>query len=235
MHKEEFDPQELLKSSEVFQLLPPETFRTLLNASRIERYEHRTLLVRQGQRQEHLRYIVNGHIHLTMSTADGKSTGLPIYSGGWATWAGCFSEKTMALEAWSSKSAVFVAFPCRLVRAEVTKYPEALVRVIEHIIDTNRFLLTWVLNERVHSPEKRLAFMLMALLRTTLERREQAVITQEEIGRLGFGSRQRVARLLRSLELQGLIEMRYGGVKVASWETLKAFISKKDRDDVMLS
>ena len=235
MSKEEFDPAQLLKNNEVFQLLPPEAFRTLLNASRIERYEHRTLLVREGQRQEHLRYIVNGHIHLTMSTADGKSTGLPIYSGGWATWAGCFSDRTMAIEAWSSKSAVFLAFPCRLVRTEIMKYPEALAKVIEHIIEANRFLLAWVLNERVHSPEKRLAFMLLALLRSTLERREQAVITQEEIGRLGFGSRQRVARLLRSLELQGLIEMRYGGVKVASWETLRTFVSQKDSGDVLIS
>jgi CRP-like cAMP-binding protein len=111
------------------------------------------------------------------------------------------------------------------VRSEVTRYPDALLKVIEHISEVNRFLIGWALGATLQSPERRLAYMLAVLSRRTsrIAGSRQASITQEQIGGLGFGSRQRVARLLQSLEQRGLVETSYGSVFVPSWEGLNAF------------
>ncbi len=52
-----------------------------------------------------------------------------------------------------------------------------------------------------------------------------APVTQTHISQFGFGSRQRVSRLLRGLADKGLIEMKYGGVVIPSRLRLEAFLA----------
>ena len=223
----ECDVQEILNSSEVFQQLPKAALKELLVAARIERYEQRTLLVEKGQRPDHFRFILQGSIELISSTLDGRFTALPILSGSWASWLACFNASPLQYEVWAAKSTQCLALPRQLVCSAVSGSPDALLKVIDHIGETVRLLIAWTLGATVHSPEKRMGHLLLILsgaVGPSMKPAKHTAITQEQIGHIGFGSRQRVARLLRELEAKGLIEMRYGAVSVPSCERLSAFV-----------
>lgn len=220
------DPLAILKCTDTFSLLPPRALRDLASLARVERYHKRTLLVGQGRRPEHIRYILEGYIDLLLATPDGRSTALPLFAGSWATWLGCISEKPLPHEMWSSKSAVFLAIPRQQARAEILNNEAALLSAIEHIGDSNRFLVSWTLGASLQKPEKRLAHMLAVLARTidpVAPLGAEMPITQDQIGQLGFGSRQRVGRLLTSLARRGLIETSYGTISIPVWQKLNAF------------
>lgn len=227
MASHEFDFGRFRRSSAVFEKLPTDAVRELFAKGRIERYATRSLLVAQGIVPDHFRYVLEGHNDLTLSTPGGRYTTLPITSGQWATWLGCFSDRPLQHEMWSCKGAVHFALPRQAVRAAVDVSPEALLAVIEHIGETTRFLVAWTLGATLLAPEKRLAFLLLAAIgRETLSSagEHEASLTQEQIGHLGFGSRQRVGRLLQALEAEGLVETRYGAILVPSRERLNAYV-----------
>lgn len=222
----ECDPLAILESSDTFSLLPTQALRDLASLARVERYQTRSLLVGQGRKPEHIRYIVEGYIDLLLTTPDGRSTALPLFAGSWATWLGCISEKPLPHEMWSSKSAVFVAFPRQQARDAIVSHQAALLSALEHIGDSNRYLMAWALGVNLHAPEKRLAYLLAVLARAldaAATHGGEMPITHEQIGQLGFGSRQRVGRLLAAIERRGLIETGYGEIIIPSWQRLIAF------------
>jgi CRP-like cAMP-binding protein len=223
---QEFDVLANLEHSEVFRLLPAEVLREVAVMARMERYHERTLLVPLGHVPEHIRYVISGSVDLTLSSADGRMASLPILPGQWATWLGCFSSSPVPHEIWSSKSAVFLAFPNHVVRKVVSSEPRAMLEVIEKICYTLRFLIAWTLSATAFSAEKRLAYLLLVASSGSAQTapEAEAAITQTQLAQLGFGSRQRVGRLLLNLKKHNLIDMKYGCIIIPSRENLKAFI-----------
>ena len=223
----DYDPLNILKGSEIFRLLPEAIVRDLASAGRVERYEQRTLLVSKGQRPGCLRYIVDGSLELLLSTTDGRVSSLPVASGNWANWVACLGDTALPYELWSSKSSVCMAYPRQQVYSAISKHPEALLKLIELIGERLHLLVRWTLYATLHSPEQRLGHLLLIVSgaqSSTSSPCREAAMTQEQIGQIGFGSRQRVARLLRNLEAKGLVQMSYGSVSVPSWERLNRFV-----------
>jgi CRP-like cAMP-binding protein len=221
------DPLLIIESSPVLALLPREKIRTLAAVAKFETCEQRTLLEAEGQTIGYFRYVIEGSVDLTATTADGKVSAIPVFPGTWATWMACMNDAPIPFDMWSSRSAIYLAVPRRAVRAAVSAHPEALLQVIEHAGAIQRALMAWVMNVSLQSPEKRIAFLLLQTSQgswMTPETGGVAAITQEQIGNLGLGSRQRVGRLLRNLEQLRLIEIRYGAVYVPSWEKLNAYV-----------
>jgi CRP-like cAMP-binding protein len=84
-----------------------------------------------------------------------------------------------------------------------------------------------MLSFAAYGPEKRLVYLLLLASSSAcaITREGRATpVTQTHISHFGFGSRQRVSRLLRGLAEKGLIEMRYGGVAIPSRARLEKFI-----------
>jgi CRP/FNR family transcriptional regulator, cyclic AMP receptor protein len=220
------DALHALRSSPVFRALPESTLAGLAAKAKLERYESRTQLAARGGLLESFRYVVSGSVNLSLSSVEGVSGTLPILPGKWATWLGCFMKAPLPHDLWSSKSAVLIAFPLRDVRAVLSQSPDALLRVIDELGEIQRSLVIWNLATTAFSPEKRLAYFLFKAFSGELlvnPDTDATAITQEEIGHFGFGSRQRVARLLRELEGRGLLELKYGAIGVPSLEKLQKF------------
>lgn len=222
------DALAILESNAVFAALPKDVVARLAALAKIERFEQRSLLVSKGQSPEHIRYVLEGSVDLTMTTPHGKATSLPAFPGTWATWLSCMSEQPMQWDMWNSRSAAFLALPRRQVRAAICDCPMALLQVIEYMGAVQRALMAWALNVSLQSPQKRLAYFLLMTSQGGWLRPQlgggSTPYTQEQLGNLGLGSRQRVGRLLRELEELDLVEVKYGGVSVSSWEKLKAYV-----------
>jgi CRP-like cAMP-binding protein len=203
--------------------------RELCGKARIEFYHERSLLTERGERPEYLRYIAHGSIEVVLSTADGGYSGLPIFAGRWATWLGVFGSTPFLHDLWSSANATLVAFPVREVQRLVNNNPPALLEVIESIGEWTRFLTGWTLSFAAYEPEKRLVYLMLLACSDAValaHEGQPAPLTQTHISQLGFGSRQRVSRLLRGLAEQGLIEMKYGGVVIPSRARLEAYMAE---------
>jgi CRP/FNR family transcriptional regulator, cyclic AMP receptor protein len=217
----------ILSESRVFAALTPAQRRELSGKARIEHYTERTLLTLRGEMPDYIRYIASGSLDLVLSTAEGGYSTLPMFEGRWASWLGCFGTAPLMYDMWSSAPATYVAFSCRDIQKAIGDNPRALREVIELIAELTRFLTGWMLSFSAYGPEKRLVYLLLlassSACSITREGRPTPV-TQTHISHFGFGSRQRVSRLLRGLAEKGLIEMKYGGVAIPSRARLEKFI-----------
>jgi CRP-like cAMP-binding protein len=228
MNTKSIDVLGILKSCTVFASLSESQLRELSGKARIEHFSERTLLTLRGEKPEHLRYIVSGSIDLVLSTAEGGFSCLPVFEGRWATWLGCFGSEPLVHDLWSSSNAISIAFPCRDILKAVSDNPEALRQVIEHVGEWTRFLTGWMLSFSAFGAEKRLAYLLLLASSSAcgIAREGQpTALTQTHISQFGFGSRQKVGRLLRSLADKDLVSMRYGAVVIPSRGRLEDYIA----------
>lgn len=231
MHSKAIDILGVIQSCSVFARLTMAQQRELAGKARIEHYSERTLLTLRGEMPDHIRYIVSGSIDLVLSTAEGGFSSLPMLEGRWATWLGCFGSEPLVHDLWSSNNLVCVAIPCRDVNKAVANNPDALREVIEHVGEWTRFLTGWMLSFAAYGPEKRLVYLLLLASSDACAITQEGLptaVTQTHISQFGFGSRQKVSRLLRSLADKGLIEMRYGGVIIPSRARLQAYIADEN-------
>ncbi len=226
MSGKDADPLQVLRSCTVFAGLDETSLRGLAVLARRETHAQRTLLVANRSTPRHLRYVVRGRVDLTLISDDGRAASLPAGPGKWATWLGCFHPAPIEHEMWSAPGSEYLAFPAAAVRKAVESDPLALMAVIRLIGDTTRLLIGWALASTLFTPEKRVAYALLAIVGS--QRANEAAapmrITQEQIGQMGLGTRQRVSRILKALADKGLVELSYGSVSVASVERLAAFI-----------
>lgn len=234
MSQDPIDIPAILRSCRVFASLSETQIRELSGKARIERFSERTLLTLRGEMPEHIRYIVSGSIDLVLSTAEGGYSCLPVFSGRWATWLGCFGSEPLIHDLWSSNHATAVAFPCRDILRIVSNNPEALREVIEHVGEWTRFLTGWMLSFSAFAPEKRLAYLLLLASSSACgiaREGEPTALTQTHISQFGFGSRQKVSRLLRGLADKGLVAMRYGAVAIPSRARLEDYIADRGEQE----
>jgi CRP-like cAMP-binding protein len=216
------------KSCSVFSKLTEKQLRELCGKARVEHYHDRTLLTERNDHPEYLRYIVSGSVDAVLSTVDGSFSSLPIFAGKWASWLGVFGSAPLLYDMWSSSNATFVAFPARDVYRLVSGNAAALLEVIDLVGEWNRFLTGWTLSFAAYAPEKRLVYLLLLASSNAVALAQEGrptAVTQTHISQFGFGSRQRVSRLLRGLAERGLIEVKYGGVTIPSRARLEAFMA----------
>jgi CRP-like cAMP-binding protein len=106
----------------------------------------------------------------------------------------------------------------------VAKNPDALLQVIEYLSENVAVSAAWILSATIFSAEQRLAYLLLVLsARFRAADSESPAITQEQLGMLGLGTRQRVSRLLRSLASRGLVEICDGRIVIPSRGRLEEF------------
>lgn len=226
MSGKDTDPLEVLRSCTVFAGLDETALQALAGLARREKHSQRTLLVANRTTPQHLRFVVRGRVDLTLVSDDGRGASLPAGPGKWATWLGCFHPAPIEHEMWSASGSEYLAIPAAAVRKAVENDPRALKAVIGLIGDTTRLLIGWALASTLFTPEKRVAYALLAIVggQKANEAAAPMRITQEHIGQMGLGTRQRVSRILKALADKGLVELSYGSVGVASVERLAAFI-----------
>lgn len=224
MENDRPDILSILRNCAVFASLDEARLRELAGAARMEAFANRTLLVANRTIPDVVRFVVRGRVDLTLNTEDGRAASLPVGPGRWATWLGCFHPVAIEHEMWSAPDSLYVAFPAALVRRAVENNPQALKVVIRLIGDTTRLLIGWALASTLFTPEKRVAYALLAIGEGLAKSGAAIRITQEQIGQMGLGTRQRVSRILHGLAERGLVEVRYGSVTVPAPDRLAAFI-----------
>jgi CRP-like cAMP-binding protein len=215
---EQIDPLTILQEATVFRRLPSEVLVDMAAMARIERFPDRALIVQRDTHPKHIRYIIEGRVDSTVSTPEGREAWLPAHRrGDWVTWGGCMLDGVIPHDLWAGASSVMLALPIAFVRAAVCASPEALLDIVLLLGESQRALMSWHFAVTLVSDERRLARLLFHMMD-----RDGAVgsnaatvkITQEEIGNLGLGSRQHIARLLTKLEKKGLIETSYGKIHI---------------------
>ena len=214
----------VLEKCAVFKAVPAPSLVKLAGLARTEVFENRTLLVANRARPEHLRHVAAGRIDLSLTNAEGQTASLPVGAGRWATWLGCFHPEPIEHEIWAAPGTRALAFPAREVRQTVSEHPQALMTVIGLIGDTTRLLIGWALASTLFSPQQRLAYMLLSMGGSRNAEGEAMRITQEQIGQMGLGTRQRVSRILHELAGLGLVSVDYGRVSIPSPDRLSDFV-----------
>lgn len=220
----------LLRETYVFRDVPEDALQRLAHFSREERFERETVICAAGERLDLLRCITAGSIRPTRISKDGVAVSTPpMMRGAWATWPGVFCDPPVPHDLVADAGTQCVAFPAEAVRDLAIAHPEIYRRVIEEIGAMLRGLMTLVMTTGADDEEQALARAVLAGCRAASPLSDGPVtieMTQEQVGRIGFGSRQRVARLLRSLEKAGVLTARYGQIVVPSQKRLEAYLGE---------
>jgi len=223
------DPLAAVRGAFVFSVLPPEAQAGLAGLAREEVYPEESLLVRLGDTPDRLWFVCEGGVQLGLYRRDGRAMLLsPIVAGGWATWIACFNPGPLPHDLWTLPSTRLLAFPAEAVRHLAATHPAVYPRVIERIGDRVRDLVRWSFAGGLAEPERRLAVLLAQICREHRPGHDgphEISLTLERIGRMGIGSRQLVARSLALLAAEGLVERRYGRVRVRSVRALDDYAS----------
>lgn len=224
---------DLLREARVFRDTPEDALLRLAQFAREEHFEQETIVCAAGEQLDVLRCITAGSIRPTRISKDGGVvTSPPMMRGAWATWPGVFCSPPVPHDLVADAGTRCIAFPATAVRDIAREHPEIYRGVIEEIGAILRGLMTLILTTGADDEEQALARAVLAGCRAANPATDGPVrieMTQEQIGRVGFGSRQRVARLLRALEKAGVLTARYGQIIVPSQKALEAYLGDGPR------
>lgn len=219
------DPLAILAASPVFAALPADAAAELAGLAREEVYDRPTLLAARDSRPGSLWHVLDGGVEVGLFSAGGRPAVLgPILPGGWATWLSCFHDAPLPHDLWTGPDTRLLAFPVATVRRLAQANPQVYPPLITLVGDRMRDLIGWSLAAGLSSPERRLAWLLSSLCRPLAgDGPHRLRLTRDHLAATGFGTRQRAARLLASLQRQGLVDNAYGAVVVLSRARLEAY------------
>ncbi len=216
------DALDILAANPVFAALDPAAQQGLAALAVREIYDSRSLLVGQGDVPSYLRYIVRGRVDLIARDAEGNTAAIPLAAGGWATWLGCFVPAPIAHEMWCATGSEFLALPTQAVRKTVQGNAVALMAALQVTGRATRLLIGWIHVSMLNDAERRMAYLLLANCPTN-STSGTLTVSREELGEMGFGSRQFVSRVLAKLEAQGIVRCGYKHVEITDIAILAQF------------
>lgn len=228
--EEEVDIESTLKATTVFDAAPKAAVKRIADHSRVERFADETLIAASGKRLDSLRYVVAGSIWPALVAENGVvSSYAPSIAGMWSAWPAIFDDNPLPHDIYASAGSVCVAIPRQHFHQIAAVHPEIYVRVIGDLSRQLRGLMALVMAAGSPMDALALARTLLAGARTVAGDSDGPVsidLTQEELARLGFGTRQRVARHLRQLVDDGVVERRYAAIVVPSVRRLAAYVGQ---------
>lgn len=219
-----------LMESYVFGVLTQEPLARLAKLARFERFDEPTTLCSIGGTLDALRYVRSGAIRpVRVSSGGGAVSLVPMVAGIWATWPGAFCADPLPHDLVADAGTTCLRFPKRAVVELAAAYPVLYPRVIDELSRTVRGLMALIMTTSEAKDERSLARGLLAVCLAFGEGRKRGVtleMTQEQIGKLGFGSRQRVAVMLKKLSEAGVVDARYGRLIVKDVGRLEAWLDE---------
>lgn len=208
----------VLQASYVFGDVSVDALTRLARLARAERFDEATTIFSAGETPDSLRYVAKGAIRpVRVTRAGGGASLVPVVAGAWATWPGVFCADPLPHDLVADAGTACIRFPKRAVRDLAEVHPTVYPRVIDEISRALRGLMTLVLATSGEVDERSLGQVILGVCRAFGEGEARGLtldMTQEQIGRLGFGSRQRVAQMLKKLEDAGVVVSRYGRLVV---------------------
>jgi CRP-like cAMP-binding protein len=217
---------QLLSASLWTRSLTPRQLDRVKAETQVRDFPAGAYVCRKSEPVEHWFGVVDGLVKMTSVNASGKTTTFTgVTSGGWFGEGSILKDRTRRYDIGALRATRMALMP----RA-----------TFEWLLDTdigfNRFLLMQ-LNERLSQfiamveyqrllgPDARVARSLAAIFNPVLypEQATQIQLSQEEVGYLPGGTRQRVNRALQVLEKAGLVEVEYGRIRVLDLDGLRSF------------
>ncbi len=225
----DFDPLSILRTSRAFRHLKAAELKELAALGRMERYDQRTLLVQRGTVPRYIRYVINGGVEIKLTTRGGREAQMPpTRADDWATMVGCFVDEPLPFDLWAAPASTLLAFPIRAVQSALSTNAAALFDILTEFGAAACDLISMQLAVYLTSDEQRLCNIILCLSKSLASKSPgslRANVTQSQIAELGFGTRQRVSKLLKNLEARGLVELQRRSVSIVSPVRMRDFAS----------
>lgn len=230
---EDIDIAATLQSTAIFKTAPVAAVKALAHESRVERYAEETLIAASGKKLDRLRFVLAGSISPALVAESGVvSSYAPAIAGMWSAWPAIFDDNPLPHDIFAAAGSVCVAIPRQLFHRTAAAHPQIYVQVIGDLSRQLRGLMALAMAAGSAPNALALARTLLAGARTVAGDSDGPItidLTQDELARLGFGTRQRVARLLRQLVDDGAIERRYAAIVVPSVKRLADYVGEGGR------
>jgi CRP/FNR family cyclic AMP-dependent transcriptional regulator len=215
-----------LKRSKITGDLPEEAISKLAASVKFQEFEAPTLVSRAGSKASYLRYVITGGISRHAYSATGEFVEFEtIGKGQWGNWQGAFVEEKINFDTWSSANASYLAFSFKVIQSVAMENPEILVKILKLVSSRLSRTMEYILVGSLGGDDKRLAQLLY--LKCTVQSGSgniQLATTQLELGKLTGISRQKVSKILKSLQANNLIKIGYGTISILDADKLKKYM-----------
>ncbi len=215
---------DLLKTSPVFGGIPDDEIVRLATLARQDYFPDRTLLIPADTQPDQVWYVLEGNVQTGIFSQSGKPASLPpIASGEWMPWMGCFLDTPVSHEYWCDAQSRLLSLPTKTVRMLAQRHPQIYLEALKTVGGRLNRMMSWYLASRLLVPEKQLAYLLAGLYPAGQMDPITLTLSLEQIAAMGFGTRQRVARILARLEKRGLLKRGFKSVSIFSRRDLVRF------------
>lgn len=215
---------DLLKTSPVFGGIPDDEIVRLATLARQDYFPDRTLLIPADTQPDQVWYVLEGNVQTGIFSQSGKPASLPpIASGEWTPWIGCFLDTPLPHEYWCDAQSRLLSLPTKTVRMLAQRHPQIYLEALKTIAGRLNGMMSWYLASRLLDAEKQLAYLLAGLYPIGQQDPFLLALSLEQIAAMGFGTRQRVSRILTKLEERGLIKRGFKSISILSRRELVQF------------
>lgn len=188
-------------------------------ARQAQHYDAGQLIYLQDTPAEGFYYLKAGRVNAFLSSEDGDERVLAVYqSGSLFGEASFFNEMPRIASAVTVTPCEIVAIPRAAAEALLMESPALTMALLKYLARTVWMLSSHLDGMAFRPAEERIVRYLLSLPRSA---EDLVACTQEEISAAVSTSRVTVSRVLGRLAKAGLLETRYGGVRLLDPERLK--------------
>lgn len=217
------DVTEFVKNFSWALLLEPHLLQDLIRESQVRRIPKGGVICRNGSEVKFWKGVIYGLIKISLVSSDGKITTLTgIPTGSWFGESEILRSETWGFDGIALRETQLVLIPKASFLRLIDLSPIFNRYIIKLLSERLAQYALIIKAERLENINTRVAQSLALLYNPILypDANQKLELTQQEIGYLCGVPRQRINAVLNALQLQGLLEVRYGSVYITDAEKL---------------
>jgi CRP/FNR family cyclic AMP-dependent transcriptional regulator len=231
----EISPKDLIsfiQASPWFTGVPTTCQQALASVAVVKHYPSKSYLYGAVDRDQHIYGVYKGRVRFSLSGSQGQCFVITdLQSGQWFNDAALAGDIEHISEIQIRSEAILIKLPKSIILEQAEIHPCIYRNLFHQEVTTSKDLLKLIADMMFYPLSARLAGRLLHLARQHGELRDDGThlhleLSQTDFGRLCWGSRQRINKILCEWQAAGLVARCHQGYVIADPEGLAATIEK---------
>lgn len=230
----QIDVPEIIRQSPWFQGIPEEAIGKLAKAAKIEKYAKNSFLFCAGEITKSVYCLLEGRVRVSIVSSIGQEFSInDVEPGGWAGEASLFSEEARILELQFKEAGRALNIPRNIVLDVADEHPIVYKNMLKVSMDQARQTFSLLGGMLFYPLKSRLAGRILSLLEHHSVPCEEGLIldmnlSQKDFARLILGSRQRINKIFREWDEEGIVIQKNGKYIITDVDYLEKEIELTD-------
>lgn len=228
------DVASIIDRSPWFVDLPPEAKQKLISACKITKYKKNSFLFSAGDVTKSIYCLIDGRIRVSITSSIGQEFAInDLEPESWLGEASLFSNEGRVLELQFKEDGHAISIPNSVILQVGDQYPIMYRSILQDGLKRTRSMYELLGGMLFYPLKSRLAGRILYLLQDHGKEKEDGIyldinLSQKEFARMVFGSRQRINKIFRQWEDDGIVLMKENQYFIPDIERLQQEVELLD-------